>query len=160
MSVPTAAPGRLISPQEILREPAGRGAAVPAPAAAGRSAYIETYGCQMNVADTELVAAILGDAGYLVCERPEQADVILINTCAVREHAEERVIGRASQLSGLRAQRAKPYPRNPRMHGPTPLQEPPPAGPRSSTWSSVRIPTSAFPRFSPRPPRKHCSTCA
>ena len=105
MSVPTAAPGRLISPQEILREPAGRGAAVPAPAAAGRSAYIETYGCQMNVADTELVAAILGDAGYLVCERPEQADVILINTCAVREHAEERVIGRASQLSGLRAQR-------------------------------------------------------
>ena len=105
MSVPAATPGRLISPREILREPAGRETAVAAPAARGRSAYIETYGCQMNVADTELVAAILGDAGYLVCERPEQADVILINTCAVREHAEERVIGRASQLSGLRAQR-------------------------------------------------------
>ena len=60
----------------------------------------------MNVSDTELVATILGEAGYRVCERPEQADVILINTCAVREHAEERVIGRASQLSGLRAQRA------------------------------------------------------
>ena len=105
MSVRTATPGRLISPQEILREPAGRGAAVPVPAATGRSAYIETYGCQMNVADTELIAAILGDAGYRICERPDQADVILINTCAVREHAEERVIGRASQLSGLRAQR-------------------------------------------------------
>ena len=104
MSTPTATTGRLIPPHEILREPAGSGA-VPAPAQS-RSAYIETYGCQMNVADTELVATILGDAGYRVCERPEQADVILINTCAVREHAEERVIGRASQLSGLRAQRA------------------------------------------------------
>ena len=70
-----------------------------------RSAYIETYGCQMNIADTELVNSILTDAGFNVCESPEQADIILINTCAVREHAEERVIGRASQLSGLRNRR-------------------------------------------------------
>jgi tRNA-2-methylthio-N6-dimethylallyladenosine synthase len=102
MNAATATPGQLIPPQEILREPADLAVAP----ATGRSAYIETYGCQMNVADTELVATILGDAGYRMCERPEQADVILINTCAVREHAEERVIGRASQLSGLRAQRA------------------------------------------------------
>ena len=73
------------------------------PPRSARSVYIETYGCQMNVADTELVSSILHAAGYAMCERPEQADVILINTCAVRERAEERVIGRASQLSGLRA---------------------------------------------------------
>jgi len=68
-----------------------------------RRVYIETYGCQMNVADSELVASILRQAGYQILPTPEGAEVILLNTCAVREHAEERVIGRASQLSGLRA---------------------------------------------------------
>lgn len=68
-----------------------------------RRVYIETYGCQMNVADSELVASILRQAGYPIVPTPEGAEVILLNTCAVREHAEERVIGRASQLSGLRA---------------------------------------------------------
>ncbi|MFT5088292.1 MAG: tRNA-2-methylthio-N6-dimethylallyladenosine synthase [Candidatus Latescibacterota bacterium] len=70
-----------------------------------RSAYVETYGCQMNVADSELVASILNDAGFTITESAEKADIILLNTCAVREHAEERVIGRISQLNGLRAQR-------------------------------------------------------
>ena len=70
-----------------------------------RSVYIETYGCQMNVADTELVASILSEAGFAITEEAQQADIILINTCAVREKAEERVIGRASQLNGLRAHR-------------------------------------------------------
>lgn len=68
-----------------------------------RAVYLETYGCQMNVADTELVSSILTDAGYRIVDRPELASVILINTCAVRENAEERVIGRVSQLNGLRA---------------------------------------------------------
>ena len=68
-----------------------------------RAVYLETYGCQMNVADTELVSSILTEAGYRMVDRPEQASVILINTCAVRENAEERVIGRVSQLNGLRA---------------------------------------------------------
>ena len=68
-----------------------------------RSVYIETYGCQMNVADTEVVASVLAGAGYRLVEAPQEADIILINTCAVRENAEERVLGRASQLSGLRA---------------------------------------------------------
>ncbi|MBI2501706.1 MAG: tRNA (N6-isopentenyl adenosine(37)-C2)-methylthiotransferase MiaB [Candidatus Latescibacteria bacterium] len=72
-----------------------------------RSVYIETYGCQMNVADSELVASILRQAGYRIIPTPEEAEVILLNTCAVREHAEERVIGRASQLSGLRAHTPK-----------------------------------------------------
>ncbi|NKB70269.1 MAG: tRNA (N6-isopentenyl adenosine(37)-C2)-methylthiotransferase MiaB [Candidatus Latescibacteria bacterium] len=72
--------------------------------AAGRPAYIETYGCQMNVADSELVARILEEAGFSIVDRPERAEIVLINTCAVREHAEERVFGRAAQLHGLRAQ--------------------------------------------------------
>jgi len=71
----------------------------------GRSVYIETYGCQMNLADSELVARILHEAGYALTDRPEDADVILLNTCAVRAHAEDRALGRAAQLGGLRAQR-------------------------------------------------------
>ena len=70
---------------------------------ASRRVYIETYGCQMNVADTELVGSILNGAGFRIVEQAEQADIILLNTCAVRENAEERVIGRAAQLHGLRA---------------------------------------------------------
>ena len=70
-----------------------------------RSVYVETYGCQMNVADSETVNSILGGAGFRLVDVPEDADIILINTCAVRENAEERVIGRASQLNGLRKQR-------------------------------------------------------
>ncbi|MBT3345117.1 MAG: tRNA (N6-isopentenyl adenosine(37)-C2)-methylthiotransferase MiaB [Gemmatimonadetes bacterium] len=70
-----------------------------------RSVYIETYGCQMNVADTEVVASILADAGYRIVDQLEAANVILVNTCAIRENAEERVIGRVSQLNGLRNQR-------------------------------------------------------
>ncbi len=60
--------------------------------------YIETYGCQMNVADSELLFGILGRAGYLRTDNPGEADVVLINTCAVRENAEQRVIGRLGEL--------------------------------------------------------------
>jgi tRNA-2-methylthio-N6-dimethylallyladenosine synthase len=56
--------------------------------------YIETYGCQMNVADSELMLGTLRAAGYDRVERPGEADVILVNTCAIREHAEQRVYGR------------------------------------------------------------------
>jgi tRNA-2-methylthio-N6-dimethylallyladenosine synthase len=72
-------------------------------APSSRGVYIETYGCQMNVADTELVGSILNEAGYRIVEEAEAADIILLNTCAVRENAEARVIGRAGQLHGLRA---------------------------------------------------------
>ena len=60
--------------------------------------YIETYGCQMNVADSELMFGVLGREGYLRVEKPEEADVILVNTCAVRDNAEQRVIGRVGEL--------------------------------------------------------------
>ncbi len=60
--------------------------------------YIETYGCQMNVADGELMAGVLRRDGMEPGTEPDGASVILVNTCAVREHAEERVIGRVGQL--------------------------------------------------------------
>ena len=60
--------------------------------------YIETYGCQMNVADSELMFGVLGRDGYVRTESPEDADVMLVNTCAVRDNAEQRVIGRVGEL--------------------------------------------------------------
>lgn len=63
-----------------------------------RRVYIETYGCEMNVSDTELMAGVLADAGYVRVDEPGQADVILVNTCAIRENAEQRVRGRIGQL--------------------------------------------------------------
>jgi tRNA-2-methylthio-N6-dimethylallyladenosine synthase len=69
-----------------------------APEARPRRVYIETYGCQMNVTDTELMFGALQPAGYVPTTRLDEADIILMNTCAVREKAEERVYGRASQL--------------------------------------------------------------
>ncbi|HEY3013342.1 MAG TPA: tRNA (N6-isopentenyl adenosine(37)-C2)-methylthiotransferase MiaB [Gemmatimonadales bacterium] len=60
--------------------------------------YIETYGCQMNVADSELMFGVLAREGYLRAEEPTGADVVLVNTCAVRDNAEQRVIGRMGEL--------------------------------------------------------------
>jgi tRNA-2-methylthio-N6-dimethylallyladenosine synthase len=60
--------------------------------------YIETYGCQMNVADSELMFGVLGREGYVRAEQPDEADVMLVNTCAVRDNAEQRVIGRVGEL--------------------------------------------------------------
>jgi tRNA-2-methylthio-N6-dimethylallyladenosine synthase len=60
--------------------------------------YIETYGCQMNVADSELMFGLLDAAGYVRADDPAEADVMLVNTCAVRDNAEQRVIGRMGEL--------------------------------------------------------------
>jgi tRNA-2-methylthio-N6-dimethylallyladenosine synthase len=60
--------------------------------------YIETYGCQMNVADTELILGVLGAAGFQRVDSPDGADVLLVNTCAVRDNAEQRVVGRVGDL--------------------------------------------------------------
>jgi tRNA-2-methylthio-N6-dimethylallyladenosine synthase len=60
--------------------------------------YIETYGCQMNVADSELLLGALGREGYVRTDDPAAADVLLVNTCAVRDHAEQRVLGRMGEL--------------------------------------------------------------
>jgi tRNA-2-methylthio-N6-dimethylallyladenosine synthase len=60
--------------------------------------YVETYGCQMNVSDSELMLGKLASAGYTPVDHPDGADVILVNTCAIRDHAEQRVIGRLGEL--------------------------------------------------------------
>lgn len=63
--------------------------------------YIETYGCQMNFADSEVVASILSKE-YLLCQTAQEADVILLNTCSIRENAEQRVLKRLEELRALR----------------------------------------------------------
>lgn len=68
-------------------------------------AYIETYGCQMNFADTEIVARILSQANYGFTPNPEEADLIFLNTCAIREHAELKIWNRLRQLQPLKKQR-------------------------------------------------------
>ena len=60
--------------------------------------YIETYGCQMNVNDSEVILSILQDAGYVLTESIEEADVILANTCSIRDNAEQRIWGRIDQF--------------------------------------------------------------
>ncbi len=64
----------------------------------GGTVYIETYGCQMNVSDSELMLGRLAEYGYVAVAAPDGADVILVNTCAIRDHAEQRVIGRLGEL--------------------------------------------------------------
>ena len=64
----------------------------------GKKLYIETYGCQMNASDTEVIFSILGKAGYVRTENISEADVILANTCSVRDNAEQRIMGRIEQF--------------------------------------------------------------
>ena len=60
--------------------------------------YIETYGCQMNVNDSEVILSILQDNGYALTESMDEADLILANTCSIRDNAEQRVWGRIDQF--------------------------------------------------------------
>jgi tRNA-2-methylthio-N6-dimethylallyladenosine synthase len=90
-----------------LGKPAPRVRPAPAPDSHPPKVYVETYGCQMNVADSDLIGSVLADAGYARCERADDADVIVVNTCAVREKAEERVIARASELAAVKRRRPR-----------------------------------------------------
>src|SRR5436305_14339687 len=67
--------------------------------------HIETFGCQMNEYDTELVRSLLKAKGFAFTEDRECADVILMNTCAIREHAHNRVYGHLADLKALKGQR-------------------------------------------------------
>ncbi len=64
--------------------------------------YIETYGCQMNVADSEVVASVMKMAGYEPCESLDQADAVFLNTCSVRDNAEQKIIHRLEALNAMR----------------------------------------------------------
>ena len=64
--------------------------------------FIETYGCQMNVADSEVVASIMQMAGYTLCDTIEDSDAIFVNTCSIRDNAEQKVLSRLSYFQSLR----------------------------------------------------------
>ena len=70
-----------------------------------RKLYIETYGCQMNVADSEVVAAIMGMEGYDICESIDDADAVLLNTCSIRDNAEQKIVSRLQALRAMRRNR-------------------------------------------------------
>ena len=67
--------------------------------------YIETYGCQMNVADSEVVASVMKMAGYETCDNAEEANAVFLNTCSVRENAENKIYHRLEELNALRKRR-------------------------------------------------------
>lgn len=71
----------------------------------GRSAYIETYGCQMNFSDTEIIASELSRMGYGFTKTEQEADLVLLNTCSIRENAEQKVWNRLEQLKHLKKKR-------------------------------------------------------
>ena len=64
--------------------------------------FIETYGCQMNVADSEVVASVMGMAGYEVCQTADEADAVFLNTCSVRDNAEQKILSRLEYYNSLR----------------------------------------------------------
>ncbi len=64
--------------------------------------FIETFGCQMNISDSEIVASILDGEGYQICGTAAEADLVFLNTCAIRDNAEQRVRKRLRELSGLK----------------------------------------------------------
>lgn len=71
---------------------------VSATASGGKMVYLETYGCQMNVSDSEIVASVLRSDGYGLTNNADEADIVLINTCAIRENAEQKVRRRLQEL--------------------------------------------------------------
>ena len=68
----------------------------------GKKMYIESYGCQMNFSDSEIVASILGEAGYATTREIKKANLVLLNTCSIREKAEQTVRNRLEQFSGIK----------------------------------------------------------
>ncbi|MDE5635938.1 MAG: tRNA (N6-isopentenyl adenosine(37)-C2)-methylthiotransferase MiaB [Muribaculaceae bacterium] len=71
------------------------------------SLYIETYGCQMNVADSEVIAAVMQTAGYNMTDSADNADAILLNTCSIRDNAEQKILSRLTFLASLRRRRGR-----------------------------------------------------
>jgi len=109
---PIANDGALVAPP-LYHDEARQGSAYAEqqPIAVGlaapnaRLAYIETYGCQMNFSDTEIIAGVLKQEGYTFTREETEADLVLLNTCAIRENAEEKIWNRLKHLKGLKRKR-------------------------------------------------------
>ncbi|MFN5092211.1 MAG: tRNA (N6-isopentenyl adenosine(37)-C2)-methylthiotransferase MiaB, partial [Bacteroidota bacterium] len=69
---------------------------------AGKKLLLESYGCQMNFSDSEIVASILSEAGYTTTKEIEEADLVLLNTCAIRDNAEQRIRHRLDHLKSVK----------------------------------------------------------
>ena len=97
-----------ISPEDIARQKdfCAQVAAMNAPLPTPPLAFVDTYGCQQNEADSERLRGYLSEMGYQFTDQEAQADLILINTCAIREHAEMRALGNVGAL--VHTKRAKP----------------------------------------------------
>ncbi len=76
-----------------------------------RKLYIETYGCQMNVADSEVVASVMQTVGYDTTDSLDEADAVLLNTCSIRDNAEQKVLARLQFLNSVRRRRPRTSPR-------------------------------------------------
>ncbi len=76
-----------------------------------RALYIETYGCQMNVADSEVVSSVMATVGYDLTDDIDKADAVLLNTCSIRDNAEQKIISRLAFLASLRRKRPRTSPR-------------------------------------------------
>ena len=88
-----------------------------------RKLYIETYGCQMNVVDSEVVAAILQQHNYQVTDKLDEADLVLVNTCSIRDNAEQRVRTRIRELGRLKETESFLLCGSDRVHGRTTERE-------------------------------------
>src|SRR5438270_10688804 len=67
-------------------------------ASSGKKVYVETYGCQMNVSDSEIVLSVMNECGYEATSDIAEADVIFLNTCSIRDNAEKRIHGRLTNI--------------------------------------------------------------
>ena len=99
--------------RDFLQNAPGGGCGLSQPAASvepsagtnGRSVFVETYGCQMNSADSEVVRSVMLASGYGMAPAAEDADIVLLNTCAIRENAERKIWSRLGHLRGMRRAR-------------------------------------------------------
>ena len=95
-------------------------------------AFVDTYGCQQNEADSERIRGMLETCGYGMASSEEGADVVILNTCAIREHAEQRVFGNLGALTHTKRRHGRQNNLPVRLHGR--------AGARSSTGCAAAIP--------------------
>ena len=79
--------------------------------------FIETYGCQMNVADSEVIASVMQMAGYSVADTLEEADAVFMNTCSIRDNAEQKILNRLEFFHSLKKKKKEPDCRCVGMHG-------------------------------------------